>query len=234
RRAALARLAEAHGLLILEDDVYHELWYDVPPPTPLRGLAEPGTVIQLGSFSKILAPGLRLGWLVAAPEMVARCVDSGLLDSGGGVNHFTAHVAAAYLDLGLLDGHIARLQTTYRGRRDALLDGLARFMPSDCRWTAPSGGFFVWVQLPEGYDSGALLPVAEQAGVSFVPGARFCVGGGGERYLRLAFSLFPEAELVEGARRLGAVAGKEILGRHRAPEREIKRLLPGRAVPTKD
>ncbi len=142
RRAEVVRLAEAHGLLILEDDVYRELWYDLPPPVPLQSLAASGTVIRLGSFSKILAPGLRLGWLIAAPEMVARYVNSGLLDSGGGVNHFTAHVAAAYLDLGLLDGHIERLRTTYRSRRDALLDGLARFMPSDCRWTAPGGGFF--------------------------------------------------------------------------------------------
>jgi 2-aminoadipate transaminase len=204
RRAALVRLAEAHGLTILEDDVYRELWYDVPPPAPLQSLAAPGMAIRLGSFSKILAPGLRLGWLVAAPEMVARCINSGLLDSGGGVNHFTAHVAAAFFDLDLLDEHIERLQTTYHGRRDALLDGLKRFLPSDCRWTTPGGGFFVWVQLPVGYDSDALLPVAEQAGVSFVPGTRFCTGGGGERYLRLAFSLLPAAELTEGARRLGA------------------------------
>ena len=205
RRAALIRLAEAHALTILEDDVYRELWYDVPPPIPLQGLAEPGTVIRLGSFSKILAPGLRLGWLVAAPEMVARCVDSGLLDSGGGVNHFTAHVVAAYLDLGLLDGHIERLRTTYRERRDALLEALVRFLSPDCRWTVPGGGFFAWVQLPEGYDSDALLPVVEQAGVSYVPGARFCPGGGGERHLRLAFSLLSAAELAEGARRLGEV-----------------------------
>ena len=217
RRAALVRLAEAHGLTILEDDVYRELWYDSSPPAPLQRSAAAGTVIRLGSFSKILAPGLRLGWLIAAPEMVARCVSSGLLDSGGGVNHFTAHAAAAYLDLGLLDGHIERLRTAYRERRDALLDGLARFMPPHCRWTAPGGGFFIWVQLPEGYDSSTLLPIAEQAGVSYVPGARFCTGGGGERHtapaataggcrcLRLAFSLLSAAELAEGARRLGEV-----------------------------
>jgi DNA-binding transcriptional MocR family regulator len=203
RRAALARLAEAHGLTILEDDVYRELWYDSSPPAPLQSSAEAGTVIRLGSFSKILAPGLRLGWLIAAPKTVARCVNSGLLDSGGGVNHFTAHAAAAYLDLGLMNGHIERLRTTYRERRDALLEATARFLPTDCRWTVPGGGFFLWLQLPEGCDSSALLPFAEQAGVSYVPGTRFCTGGGGERHLRLSFSLLSAAELAEGARRLG-------------------------------
>jgi DNA-binding transcriptional MocR family regulator len=169
-------------------------------------------VIRLGSFSKILAPGLRLGWLIAAPDVMARCVNSGLLDSGGGVNHFTAHVAAAYLDLGLLDEQIERLRAAYRARRDALLDALTRFMPPDCRWSTPGGGFFVWVQLPEGCDSDALLPSAEQAGVSYVPGARFCTDGGGQRHLRLAFSLLPEDALVEGARRLGTMVDRRTVG----------------------
>jgi DNA-binding transcriptional MocR family regulator len=160
-------------------------------------------VIRLGSFSKLLAPGLRLGWLTASPELVRRCAGSGMLDSGGGVNHFTAHVVAAYLDLGLLDGHVERLQTAYRRRRDALFNALARHLPAGCRWIAPGGGFFLWLQLPEGCDSAALLPAAERAGISYVPGPRFFAAGGGEQYLRLAFSLLPMEELAEGARRLG-------------------------------
>ena len=146
------RWLEERGLLILEDDVYRELWYDAPAPPSLQSMAAPGAVIRLGSFSKLLAPGLRLGWLVAAPEMVQRCAGSGMLDSGGGVNHFTAHVVAAYLGLGLLDGHIEVLRAAYRGRRDALLEALARFMPGGCAWQVPGGGFFVWVRLPEGSD----------------------------------------------------------------------------------
>ncbi len=114
RRAALVALAEELGLLILEDDVYRELWYDAPAPAALQSPAAPGTVIRLGSFSKLLAPGLRLGWLIAAPEMIQRCMGCGMLDSGGGVNHFTAHVVAAYLDQGWLDSHIDLLRATYR------------------------------------------------------------------------------------------------------------------------
>lgn len=203
RRRALVALAERHGLLILEDDVYRELWYDAPSPPALGSLA-PETVIRLGSFSKILAPGLRLGWLVAPPALVKRCVGCGLLDSGGGLNHFTAHVVAAYLELGLLDDHIARLRAAYRGRRDALLAALARHLPAGCRWQRPGGGFFAWVELPQGCDAAALLPAAEAAGVSYVPGARFFAGDGGARYVRLAFSLLAAGELEEGARRFGA------------------------------
>jgi 2-aminoadipate transaminase len=205
RRATLAAFARSTGLLVLEDDVYRELWYDGPAPPPLRSLAPDGPIVRLGSFSKILAPGLRLGWLLASPEIVRQCAGSGLVDSGGGASHFTAHAVAAFMELGLLDEHVEVLRVAYRQRRDVLLDALKRFLPRDCAWVRPGGGFFVWVRLPEGSDSTALLHVAETAGVSYAPGSRFCVGEGGECYLRLAFSLLSLAELEEGARRLGTV-----------------------------
>jgi DNA-binding transcriptional MocR family regulator len=208
----------ASETVILEDDVYRHLWYDAPAPPPLQayaapaiaapavappGAAPPGAVIRLGSFSKILAPGLRLGWLIARPDIVRRCAGSGLLDSGGGQSHFAAHVAGAFIHAGLLDSHLERLRAAYRSRRDALLSGLAGALPANCSFSRAGGGFFTWVQLPEGMDSTRLLPLAERAGVSYAPGARFYADGG-ERYLRLAFSLLPEDELREGARRLGA------------------------------
>ena len=204
RRRALAALAERHKLLILEDDVYRELWYDAPSPPPLQHLA-PEHVIRLGSFSKILAPGLRLGWLVAPPALVRRCAGCGLLDSGGGVSHFAAHVAAGLFEMGMLDAHIERLRSAYRARRDALLAALEQHMPERCSWPAPAGGFFVWVRLPDDRDSTALLRDAEAAGVSYVPGSRFFVDGRKTGHLRLAFSLLREDELAEGARRLGRV-----------------------------
>ena len=204
RRAALLALAQRTGLLVLEDDVYHELWYDAPPPPPLYSLSPGGPVVRLGSFSKVLAPGLRLGWMLAAPEIIRRCTGSGMLDSGGGVNHFTAHVVAAFVELGLLDRQVEMLRAAYRQRRDVLLDALAHHLPEECRWAHPGGGFFVWLRLPRGVDSAALLPAAEAKGVSYVPGARFCADGGGERYCRLAFTLVSPEDMVEGARRLGA------------------------------
>lgn len=205
RRAALVELAARHGLLLIEDDVYRELWYDAPPPPPLASYAALGPVIRLGSFSKLLAPGLRLGWLIADPEIVQRCVQSGLLDSGGGINHFTAHIVATFIELGLLDAHVALLRESYRQRRDTLLAALSHWLPPSCHWKVPSGGFFVWLRLPTGVDSAALLPHAEAAGVSYLPGTRFYTGGGGAQYLRLSFSLLHPEAMEEGARRLGAL-----------------------------
>jgi DNA-binding transcriptional MocR family regulator len=202
RRQSIAALAQETGLTILEDDVYRHLWFDAPPPPPLSDLA-PDHVIRLGSFSKLLAPGLRVGWLLAPPEVVRRCAGSGLLDSGGGISHFAAHVVAAYMELGLFDPHVELLRAAYRARRDLFCAALARHLPAGCDWQAPGGGFFVWVRLPEGVDAQALLPQAEAAGVSYVPGARFCADGGGRSHIRLAFTLLSPAEMQEGAMRLG-------------------------------
>jgi DNA-binding transcriptional MocR family regulator len=212
RRHALAALAQRAELLVLEDDVCHALWFDAPPPSSLYTLAPGGPIIRLGSFSKILAPGLRLGWISAAPDIVQTCVRSGLLDSGGGVSHFAAHVVAEFIELGLLDEHVERLRGAYSRRRDCLLDALARFLPLGCSWRAPGGGFFVWLRLPEGRDSAELLPRAEAAGVSYLPGSRFCADGGGECCARLAFSLVSLQELEEGARRLARVLGSHQIG----------------------
>lgn len=202
RRQALVDLARRNGLLILEDDAYRELWYELPPPPALYSLAPAGPVIRLGSFAKILAPGLRLGWLTAAPSIVQQCVKSGVLDSGGGVNHFTAHVVAALFELDMLDRHIGELRSAYRRRRDALLVALARHLPPECTWLVPYGGFFVWVSLPPGLNSNELLARAASAGVAFLSGTPF-LPDGGEQFLRLSFSLLPLDELAEGARRLG-------------------------------
>ncbi len=202
RRREVVALAEAAGALILEDDVYRHLWFESLPPPPLQTYARPGTVIRLGSFSKILAPGLRLGWLLAPPDIVQRCQNSGLLDSGGGVSHFAAHVVGEYISLGLLDAQVERLRQSYRARCRALLQGLGEHMPPGVRWTQPGGGFFVWLTLPEGIASAELQARGAAAGVAFVPGSRFCCCGGCEANIRLAFSLLNEDELREGAQRL--------------------------------
>lgn len=204
RRAALLRLAAQYNLVVLEDDAYRELWFDAPPAPSLM-THNAGHVARLGSFSKIVAPGLRVGWIQTDPSFVARAKMSGLLTSGGGINHFTAHVMAAYLQQNLLDDHVAHLRAIYRQRRDALVDALDRHMPSGCHFETPAGGFFIWIKLPPGCDSSTMLAQAEAAQVSYVPGTTFFGDGGGQSYLRLAFSLLEPSEMEQGAQRLGMV-----------------------------
>ncbi len=211
RRGALVELAEAGDFVIVEDDVYRELSYDGPAPASLWSMAPAGRVVRLGSFAKSLAPGLRLGWLTADAATVARIADGGLLDSGGGVNHFTAMAVAALCEAGDFDAQVERLRAAYRERRDALVAALREHLPPSCAVDSPAGGFFVWVRLPQGADASALLPAAERAGVSYIPGARFHLDGAGANTLRLAFSLYGPAELREAARRLGG-ALSELLG----------------------
>lgn len=204
RRRALVDLAANEGLLIVEDDVYRELSYDGPAQPSLWEIAPPGVVARLGSFAKSLAPGLRLGWLTADAALVQRFVDGGVLDSGGSLNHFTSLVVAQFCLSGEYDALVERFRQAYRTRRDALLSGLAQHMPDGASWTHPAGGYFVWLRLPHGIDSEALLPRAEAMGVSFVPGAHFYLDDGGHNALRLAFSLYPPYDLADASYRLGS------------------------------
>jgi 2-aminoadipate transaminase len=205
RREELAVLAQRFGITVIEDDVYHQLWYDSPPPPSVYDLAPEACVVRLGSFSKILAPGLRLGWMSAPPEIVERCKKSGVLDSGGGLGHFTAHVVAAFMELGLLDQHIETLRATYRDRLSGLIQGLEKHLPESCSWLNPGGGFFLWLRLPPVLKSSEVLPVAEGSGVSYIPGPLFYADGGGEPYCRLNFTMWPLSDIAEGTRRLGRV-----------------------------
>lgn len=205
RRRALIEVATAADLTIVEDDAYRELSYDGPAPASLWSLAPSGTVIRLGSFAKAVAPGLRLGFLTADAATVERIRGGGLLDSGGGINHFTANTVAAFCEDGGFVAQGERLRAAYRARRDALAAALSEHLSPACSWQLPAGGFFIWVHLPEGIDAAALLPRAFAAGVGYGPGSRFHLDGGGANTLRLAFGLYPAGELTEAARRLGAV-----------------------------
>jgi len=210
RRAALLELARSEELVLVEDDAYRELVYEGEVPPALRTLDPEAPVVRLGSFSKSLAPGLRLGWFDAPAALRLRLAADGVLESGGCVSQFSAHVVAAVLGGGAYDAHVAGLRHAYAARRDALTVALLDSLPSGCVFTAPAGGFFVWATLPEGLTASGLLPAAERHRVAFAPGRRFCADGD-DRSLRLAFSLYDEASLAEGARRLGT-AISEILG----------------------
>lgn len=205
RRRRLVEMASAEQLLIVEDDVYRELSYDGPAPASLWSIAPAGVVVRLGSFAKSLAPGLRCGFITADPSTAQQLQDSGVLDSGGGISHFTGLVVAEFAASGDFASNVERLKTAYQQRRNALLAALSEQLEGRASWRRPAGGYFVWLRLPAERDANALLKSAEAEGTSYMPGGRFYLGpNDGGRFIRLAFSHYPATTLVEGARRLGA------------------------------
>jgi 2-aminoadipate transaminase len=206
-RVALLEVARRHNLVIIEDDAYRELYYDAasgPLPTSLYALDHDGRVIRTGTFSKILSPGMRLGWAVAQPEIIERML---LLKEEGGTSSFSQHVAAEYARNGVLTRHIAMLVDAYRAKRDAALEALDRYFPSGAQWTRPLGGFFVWVTLPSSIDPQRLAAEAAREGVDYLPGERFfaqppAVPG---TYLRLSYSLLSPEEIDDAIKRLSGV-----------------------------
>ncbi len=205
RRQQLVALAQEHGFLIVADEVYHLLSYGASPPPPLAGYAATGHVLGLGSFSKILAPGLRLGWVQAAPQHVQRLVNSGLLDSGGGLNPFTSGIVRVALDEGWQEAHLAHVRAIYGRRANALTAALQAQLGDQVTFTAPTGGYFHWLSLPDKYDGEALFRQAPRHKVGFRPGARFSATGQLQHCLRLSFAHYDEAQLAEGVSRLRAL-----------------------------
>ena len=203
RRRRLVAMASAHDLVVVEDDVYRELVYEGAAPPALWTLDREAPILRLGSFSKSLTPGLRVGWINARPDLLRHLDTAGVLDSGGNPTQFAACLVARVLDGGGYDAHVERLRAAYRARRDVLHAALREYLPAGCSWRVPAGGFFIWLRLPPGLRASELLPVAEAHGVAFAPGSRFCADGD-DGSIRLSFSLFDEGALREGARRLGA------------------------------
>jgi 2-aminoadipate transaminase len=204
RRKALVAFAARENLLIAEDDTYRELSYDGPPPPSLWALDDAASVICIGSFAKSVAPGLRLGYVTASAEISTRLATGGLLDSGGGMNHFAATVLAEYAASGDYARQVERFRTAYRAQRDRLLAGLGAHLPDTASWSRPEGGYFVWVELPPGMRADELLPVAAARGMAFLPGHRFFLDDrAAPGAIRLAFSMHPPDTLEEATANLG-------------------------------
>jgi DNA-binding transcriptional MocR family regulator len=191
---------------------------------PLKASDASGQVIYLGTFSKVLFPGLRLGWIVASPELIERLeMAKQLADI-----HTSPLIQAAvyhFCRQRLLDRHQARALREYARRRNALLAALGRRMPEGVSWTETQGGFSLLLELPEGLDASTLLPRALERGVAFTPGNAFFSDGGGEWLLRLSFSAVPFGQIEEGVRRLA----DSIREAQRRPERGARERGP--AVP---
>lgn len=204
-RRRLAEVARRYGVPVVEDDAYGLLHYDGAAPPALRSF-DPRWVLYVGSFSKIMAPGLRVGWVVAQEEVVQRL---SILKQGGDLDlsNYAQRTLTAYLDAEDVDAHLAHLRREYGARRDTMLRALREHLPSTARWSRPRSGMFVWVQMPEDVDTTELLRRAVEAGVAFIPGRAFCAAGGirGGSAMRLNFSHTPPDKIREGIRRLGEV-----------------------------
>jgi DNA-binding transcriptional MocR family regulator len=205
RREQLADLSQRYDFPVLADEVYHPLSYTSPPPAPMARFCLSANIISLGSFSKILAPGLRLGWLQASPRVIERIVQCGLLDSGGGLNPFTSGLVRSALELGLVAENLSLLKQTYGCRMQAMCSALRRKLPASVRFTEPAGGFFIWLALPGTLDALELLPKAKARNVEFMPGPKFSNRERLKNFLRLSFAYYDMPELLEGVERLAAV-----------------------------
>lgn len=205
RRAAVLALAGQYDLLVLEDDVYRDLAYEGQPPASLFALDGGRRVLRIGSFSKILAPGVRMGWLIAPQGFIQRIVGSGLRCMSGGVNPLVANILATYCAQGLLEPHIERLRAVYLERRDAMLAALEAHMPPGVTWTRPGGGFFVWLNLPEPLRAAEVAARAKEAKLLIPVGDPFFAEAPTGQYLRLAFSYVTPEKIWEGVETLAQV-----------------------------
>jgi 2-aminoadipate transaminase len=208
RRQALVARAKELGVLLVEDDPYGELSYTGDQLPSLRSL-NPDGVIYMGSFSKILAPGMRLGYIIA-PEPIHFKLVQAKQASDLHTPSFTQRVAYEVLKTGLLDSHIPTIRALYGKQCEAMLESLQRHMPAGVHWNRPEGGMFIWVEVPEGIDTMALLEKAVARNVAFVPGAPFYANAPRRNTLRLAFVTVPPERIEQGIAVLGELIRAEI------------------------
>ena len=219
RRTKLILMANSYGIPIVEDDPYGQLRYEGEHGTALVVLDRvhrqsdeqfmSGNVIYLSTFSKLLAPGLRVGWVVAPQEVIARLVQ---LKQGADLHTstFTQMVAYEVARDGFLDQHVKRIRAMYRERRDTMLAALTEFFPSEATWTRPKGGLFLWVTMPPQTNCEELLQAALRQNVAFVPGDSFYPAEPDGCHMRLNFSNCTPERIREGIRRLGAAVKEQL------------------------
>ncbi len=219
RRRAVIETIHNRGALIVEDDPYRELRYngqDIPSLVEIEGQQlgadwnERGRVIHLGTFSKSLAPGLRVGWAVAPTPVIRQMV---LAKQGADLHTstLTQMIVSELLAENTIQRNVPQLRAVYRERRDAMLDALAQYVGSQATWTHPDGGLFLWLRLSDSFDTQALLERALEKQVAYVPGSAFYVDGSGTNELRLNFSSMPPERIRDGVQRLASLITEPIL-----------------------
>ena len=206
RRKRIVELAEEFDTLIVEDDAYFDLRYEGEVIPPIYTLDPNGRTFYLGTLSKTLAAGFRIGWVVG-PAAIIRNLAA--LKTDGGTNIFGSFIAASWLPEHF-ERHVAELRDIYRRRRDLTLKALERYMPDGVDWSQPTGGFFIWVKLPDGIDTSPMLAQAREMGIEYLPGAACFFDHTGANQMRLSFSFARDEVIEEGIKRLADLVRSEM------------------------
>jgi 2-aminoadipate transaminase len=210
RRPAVIEICARFGVPILEDDPYGEIWFDRPPPQPLVAGGTKGAVTYLGTGSKMVAPGLRVAWMVIPDHDLRDKVVTAKQGADLHSSSYAQYVFHAYVeDDARLETHLGRVRATYKQRRDAMTAALEREMPAHVRWNAPDGGMFLWATVGAGVDTEELFDIAVRDGVVFVPGRPFYPNKDRGDGMRLNFSAMPEERIAEGIARLARAVRQE-------------------------
>jgi 2-aminoadipate transaminase len=210
RRQRLLDLAAEYNTIIVEDNPYREMRFMGQAPPPVAALDRDGRTLYLSTFSKTLAPGLRIGWIAAPAPVIERCVTAKQgMDLCGPA--FTQAVAAALLARGTMQSRLPGVVALYRRKREVMIETLQQQMPAGVTWTRPEGGLFLWARLPDHMDAGAMLKAAvQEEGVAYVPGQAFHCDGSGRNTMRLNFSYPSESEIREGITRLARIVKRQL------------------------
>ena len=203
RRERLVALSCQHGFIIAADEVYQLLHHGTPPPASFGTMIGRGNVLSFGSFSKILAPGLRLGWIQTNAELMGPFTASGALVSGGNFNHFTSHIVRQLIDSGKLASYVAHLRSSYAARAEAMNQALHKHLRGIATWQKPLGGYFFWLELPEHINTEDFQAAARAAGTGFLSGSMCSTSGGLKNCLRLSFAHYSVPDIHDGIARLG-------------------------------
>ncbi|HJX04971.1 MAG TPA: PLP-dependent aminotransferase family protein [Thermoplasmata archaeon] len=224
-RRKLVDLASDYDYLIIEDDPYGELRYRGKHIPPIKSFDDEGRVIYMSTFSKILSPGLRVGWVVAHEDILRKLVVA-KQSADVCTNVLGQRIAHEYIARGHIDPQIEKIKKIYSKKMDVMLSGMDEFMPDGIEWTKPEGGMFLWVDLPDWMDSGELLKKALKKRVAFVTGkAFFADPKDGTSSLRLNFTHPSDSMITEGLRRLGSVVNQEIVSKWDRPNESVERKI---------
>jgi len=202
RRRQIVELAVEHDFLIVADEVYQLLYYYDAPPPAYGTMSASNRVVSLGSFSKILAPAMRLGWIQTSADLRDKVMATGFLNSGGSINHISSHIVRQAVDNGSLASHIKNLRRVYRGRVEAMDDALYDYFSGIAEWTRPDGGYFFWIQFDESVDTAPLRDKARELETGFQGGAVFSTKGQLGNFLRLSFAHYDEDDIRKGIARM--------------------------------